>query len=82
VSTFDTITSAFTPGLWERCLLRPWPDGLYRFGAGTVRSMSTCLLDPDEHQPSLSQTLGYAYWPDGSWRPGNRLWGNPVCLRD
>ncbi len=44
--------------------------------------MSTCLLDPDEHQPSLSQTLGYAYWPDGSWRPGNRLWGNPVCLRD
>jgi len=75
-------TDVYTPSWWERCLLQPWPDGLYRLGGGTSHSMTSHLLDRGDHEPTLWQTLGYAYWPDGTWRPGNRLWGVPESLRD
>ena len=82
MSTMNTLTRVFTPGWWEKCLLRPWPDGLYRLGEGTDRSMISHLLDRGDHEPSLWETLGYAYWPDGTWRPANRLWGTPASLRE
>ncbi len=72
----------FRPTWRHRVLLEPWPDGLYRFGGGTERSMEVHLMEGEDHRPTVWQTLGYGYWPDGTWRPCNRLWGTPVGLRE
>ncbi len=82
MSTADEITADFAPTWREQWLLRPWPDGLYRLGAGTERSMAGHLLDDGEYRPTLWQTLGLQYWPDGTWRIADRLWGSPAYLRD
>ncbi len=82
VDDVDEAMPVFRPTWRHRLLLEPWPDGLYRVGGGTERSMEVYLLEGVEHRPTLRQTLGYGYWPDGTWRPGNRLWGTPVGLRE